>query len=93
MASLCGVLWSIKRFRGGKSLGGCLGCFVTCCLVAYYYYDYRTDDRWTLVVVHGIAGTLAEVADVGLDDNFTMPIFSGGILLVFLYMCDQGIVV
>jgi dolichol kinase len=91
MASLFGILYGNKgpRFaQGRKSLIGTLAGVVSCALITLIFMQTLPIPASTvagLVAVGGLAGGLAELLPVEVDDNFTIPVVSGFVLsLAFL---------
>ncbi len=83
MASLVGILYGKRgpRFSNGKSLIGTLGGVATCLLVSIVFWNVfpavRGTDFFALVVLGGLAGGLAELVPLDVDDNFAIPVVSG----------------
>ncbi len=82
IASLFGILYGHRgpRFASGKSLIGTLAGVLTCVLVTFIFLKALAVSGVALVVltlVGGLAGGIAELVPLDLDDNFTIPVFSG----------------
>ena len=82
IASLIGIRFGDlgPRFKNGKSLiGTAAGCTV-CIVISYYYLKVSGITGWqslTLAFVGGLAGGLAELLPLDIDDNFTIPMIAG----------------
>lgn len=92
IASLFGVLHGHRsiRFKNGKSLVGTVAGIVTCFITTLIFLkamDLPSSVVWVMSLSGGLAGGLAEHIPWDIDDNFTIPIFSGFILwLAFILM-------
>ena len=62
-----GKRWYIKQ---NKSLEGSLACFVSCSVFGIFGW------KSFLAVLGALAATLAELSNIPIDDNITIPIFS-----------------
>ena len=65
---------------GPKTLAGTGTCAVVCAMVTHFYLDSfanaTTGARAGTVLWCGMAGAIAEVLPVGIDDNLSMPVLS-----------------
>ncbi len=91
MASLFGIIYGKKgpRFAGGKkSLIGTAAGVISCALIALIFMQPMPISGWAtaaLVAIGGLAGGMAELLPVDVDDNFTIPVVSGFVMwLAFL---------
>jgi dolichol kinase len=91
MASLCGILYGHKgpRFASGKTLvGTAAGVFVCTSITFLYLTSLSITSLSTIAlvsVIGGLAGGMAELLPLDIDDNFTIPVVSGFIVwLTFL---------
>jgi len=85
IASLFGVLYGHKgkRFSSGKSLVGTLAGVLTCTLVSLIFFLMMEVSGAPLIIltlVAGLAGGLAELLPLDLDDNFVIPVVSGFVI-------------
>ncbi len=80
-AAIIGIRYG-KTMIGPKSLEGSLACFGTCIIVGWFM------NLSILVVIFGaLTATLAELISLKrLNDNITIPLFSGGIMALALMM-------
>lgn len=60
-----------------KSLEGSIACFILCFFIGMILIAIKVEINVKLVFFGAIAATLVEVLPVEIDDNLTMPIFSG----------------
>lgn len=92
IASLVGILWGDRSIRlaNGKSVVGTAAGVLTCSLVTFFFLrvmNLPVDQQILLTMIGGIAGGMAELVPVDVDDNFTIPTISGFILwLAFILM-------
>lgn len=85
IASLIGILYGHKgpRLAGGKTMIGTLAGICTCTLVSVVYLSSLSVPVFTLFAVSwlgGLAGGMAELLPLEVDDNFTIPVVSGFVL-------------
>ncbi len=85
MASLAGIMYGHRgpRLANGKTLIGTFAGVFVCSLVTFIYLNtlsVSSSTILTLSLVGGLAGGMAELMPVDVDDNFTIPIISGFIL-------------
>lgn len=83
ISSLFGILYGSKKILPNKSLQGTLAGGICCfyisliyCLALVGFKDYVM----VFVFLAGACGALAELFSFQLDDNLTLPIFSGLLL-------------
>lgn len=92
IASLFGILYGDKsvRFSNGKSLIGTLAGSLTCALVSFVFLSASPISGVSLgvlTVAGGLAGGMAELVPLDMDDNFTIPVVSGFVLwLTFIVL-------
>ena len=55
-----------------------LGCILICCYVLYTLMDISP----YILIFGGISAPLIELFSMGMNDNITVPIFSGSIMYV-----------
>jgi len=82
MASLFGILFGRlgPRFASGKTLIGTCAGVVSCAAVTAIYLSASSlaaPEIAALAVFGGVAGGTAELLPIDIDDNFTIPMFSG----------------
>ncbi|MFQ6089140.1 MAG: diacylglycerol/polyprenol kinase family protein [Candidatus Methanofastidiosia archaeon] len=75
VAALVGRRFGKRRFQD-KSLEGSLACFLTCLFIGLLILDFK------LALFGALAATLAEASPLRIDDNFKIPLFSGGVMQV-----------
>ncbi|MCX7978929.1 MAG: hypothetical protein N2578_07990, partial [Bdellovibrionaceae bacterium] len=89
VASFIGLKFGKDKILGGKTLQGFFGGYVACALAGFSYLYFQGQDALRSLVFAMIAaliGALAELLPVaGIDDNFTLPVFSAvGMYILFL---------
>ena len=86
ISSFFGILYGTKKILPNKSLQGSIAGFTTCYIVSYIYVLNFSDnglDVFGFCLLAGVAGAISELLSVFIDDNFTIPLFSG-LALTFL---------
>jgi diacylglycerol kinase (CTP) len=93
IASLFGILYGDRSYRmaSGKSLVGTSAAVLTCLVVSYVFMSSNLNlsqgSLLAMTLLGGLAGGLAELLPLEVDDNFSIPIVSGFILwLGFILM-------
>jgi dolichol kinase len=79
LAAWVGQTFSILRIHSSASVGGCLGCFATACLIGYISLDEIQQEEsifWRSVLWGALACTVAEAFPLG-NDNLLIPIITG----------------
>lgn len=80
ISSLFGILYGTKKILPNKSLQGTLAGGICCLFIALIFVLAQVGFvNYTMLFVFtaGIVGGLAELLSFQLDDNLTLPIFSG----------------
>ncbi|KAL0487161.1 CTP-dependent diacylglycerol kinase [Acrasis kona] len=81
MAALVGLSFGRIKIYGGKSLEGCIACFLTCCVVGLIgFSNVRLSEYIT--VAGALAATLTELFFDQINDNLTIPLVSGLVMTV-----------
>jgi len=83
MATIVGKRLGKTRLFG-KTLEGDLACFVSCLIVGIIFYYAGLDVSLLIIVVGSLAATVAEAVllPLPLNDNLTMPLFAGLVMVV-----------
>ncbi len=76
-ASFVGIHWGKRKLIGKKSIEGSLACLFTCLILAIFFLPVH------IAIIGAIIATLTEVLPWDLDDNLTVPVFSGIIMTLF----------
>lgn len=69
----------------GKSLEGCAAEFVVNLFIGYFFLS-----SLPLAVLMALTATLVETMFVHIDDNLAIPVFSGFVVEVYLYLSSLG---
>ena len=80
ISSFFGILLGRDKILPNKSLQGAIAGFVTCYLTTLFYlryYDYESLNALSFAIIAGLIGTISELMSVLIDDNLTIPVFSG----------------
>lgn len=79
ISAMAGGLFGRIRIRE-KSLEGSLACFILCFLLGIILISINVEVNIKLVFFGALAATLIEVLPLGIDDNLTIPLFTGLIM-------------
>tara|TARA_B100000035_G_scaffold258823_1_gene229270 strand:- start:1051 stop:1644 length:594 start_codon:yes stop_codon:yes gene_type:complete len=72
-AALIGINYPFLKI-GRKTLSGSIGCFVTCCIIgSLFSFSLNT----STVIFGAFIATLTELSSIKINDNLSIPIFSG----------------
>lgn len=88
MSSLIGILYgkNSPKWADGKSWIGTSAGVLTCMLVGAIFWNalpVKAWQAWVLTWIGGIAGGMAELVPVEVDDNLIIPLVSGFTLWIF----------
>lgn len=81
MATIVGKRIGETRLLGKKTLEGDLACFVSCIAVGFIGYFAGLDISWLAILVGSLAATIAEAIPLPLNDNLTVPLFAGLVMV------------
>lgn len=96
IASIFGILYGERSLRLGRnrSLIGTAAGVLTCIMISFVFFStvMHLPDRQliTLTLIGGLAGGLAELLPLDVDDNFSIPIVSGFILWLSFILLRVG---
>jgi len=85
MATIVGKRIGKTRLPGkGKTLEGSLACFVSCLIVGIIFYYAGLDVGLLAIAIGALGATIIEAIPLPrpLNDNLTIPIFAGLVMLV-----------
>ncbi|MCF8060527.1 MAG: phosphatidate cytidylyltransferase [Bacteriovoracaceae bacterium] len=80
ISSFFGVLLGREKILPNKSLQGSLAGFITCYLVTLFYlnaYEQSSIQALAFALFAGLIGSVSELLSIFVDDNLTIPVFSG----------------
>ena len=81
MAAIIGIKFGRHRFKNGKSWEGSLASLATNLLIGYFLIG-----AWYIFVPMALVATLTELVLTHLDDNFVVPLFTGAVGKVLLFL-------
>ena len=86
IASVCGVFLGRDRLLPNKTLQGTISAFVICFVIVMSYFIITGNHSKNIVIFaffSSIVGALSElVSAFNIDDNLTIPVLSGGAMVV-----------
>ncbi len=72
-AALVGMSYPFFKI-GHKTLSGSIACFFTCCIIGLLFsFELNT----STIILGAFIATLAELSSIKINDNISIPIFSG----------------
>jgi dolichol kinase len=74
-AAIVGRRWGVPRLKG-KSFEGSLACLATCLLVVFAVPDLPVRPA----LLGALTATLVELLPLGVNDNLSIPLISGGVM-------------
>lgn len=72
-----GLRFGRTKILGSRSLEGSLAFFSTCLIIGIIMNFTKVGLSWPVVIVGALAATISELLPLPIDDNFTVPLFSG----------------
>ena len=81
MATIVGKRIGKTRLFGKKTLEGDLACFVSCIAVGFIGYFAGLEVSWLAILVGSLGATIAEAIPLPVNDNLTLPLFAGLVML------------
>ena len=69
--------WIGKRRLAGKTLEGDLACLISCIAIGAVFYYAGLNLDWLTIIVGAVVASAAEAAPLPVNDNLTIPLFSG----------------
>lgn len=79
VAALVGKAIGRHKIYKSKTLEGTLACFLSCMAVCYILLPLP------MTIIGSLAATFTELFSTRLNDNFTIPVISGGIMAIANY--------
>jgi Dolichol kinase len=70
-----------RIFRGGKSLEGCTAEFIVDLIIGYAFLS-----NWSIAFAMALVATFVETSFEKIDDNLTIPVFSGFVAELLLIL-------
>lgn len=81
-----GLRFGRTKIVGQRSLEGSLAFFVTCLIIGLILNFTKVSLSWPVVIAGALAATISELLPLPVDDNFTVPLFSGAIMSIVSYI-------
>ena len=78
-AALVGMNYPLIKI-GRKTLSGSIACFVSCCIIGLLF-SYSVDK--STIMFGAFTATLTELSSTKINDNLSIPIFSGLSMYIF----------
>jgi len=86
-AAIIGTRFGHKKIIAGKSLEGSLACFIVCLVIglfiAWLFPNYL---NLKIIAIGAFVATIVELLPLGLDDNLTIPLISGLVMEISIYI-------
>lgn len=79
VATIVGKSWG-RRMVLGRTIEGNMACLVSCILVGLIFHYAEPDIRLATMIVGAISATVVESIPLPVNDNLTMPLFSGALM-------------
>ena len=83
-AAIVGRMWGKHKLIGKKTYEGSLACLVSISLVSFLIPNLPTP----IALAGALAATMAEALSGKLDDNFTVQMVSGFVMLGLMALLD-----
>jgi len=80
VAALVGKAVGRYKIYKNKTLEGTTACFLSCLVVCYILLPIP------MAIIGSLAATLTELLSTKVNDNFTIPVISGGIMAIANYL-------
>ena len=86
-AAIIGTRFGHNKIIAGKSLEGSLACFIVCLVIglfiAWLFPNYL---NLKIIAIGAFVATIVELLPLGLDDNLTIPLISGLVMEISIYI-------
>lgn len=76
-AAMVGISFGRTKIYHGKSLEGCIACFVVCVVIGLSVFSHNIRLYEYITVFGALAATLTELFLDQINDNLTIPLISG----------------
>lgn len=80
-AEVIGLKYGKFKLIGKKTLEGSLACLIACFIIGFILLNYL-NITIIMIIFGSLGATLIELLPIGLDDNFTMSLFSGIVMSI-----------
>ena len=85
MATIIGEQYG-KPILSHKSLEGSVACLVSCLLVGALMTKISPAITLPTALAGAVSATIVELLPIPIDDNLTVPLISGGIMTLIMYI-------
>ncbi|MBL7132076.1 MAG: hypothetical protein ISS45_11875 [Candidatus Omnitrophica bacterium] len=85
IATIIGTSFGSLRIKD-KSFEGSIACFVLCLLLGFILVHTELNLNMKLVFSGALATTVMEILPVRIDDNFTVPVFTGFVMSLVKFL-------
>jgi len=85
MAAIIGEQYG-KPILSNKSLEGSFACLVSCLLIGMLMTRISPSITLEVAMVGAVSATIVELLPIPIDDNLTIPLISGGIMTLIMYI-------
>ena len=85
MATIIGEKYG-RQVLFNKTLEGSLACLVSCLLIGMLMTRISPTIALSVAVVGAVSATIVELLPIPIDDNLTVPLISGGIMTLIMYI-------
>ena len=86
-AAIIGMRFGRTKILAGKSLEGSLACFIVCLVIGLFVaWLFPTHLNLQIIAIGAFTATIVELLPLGLDDNLTIPLISGLVMEILIYV-------
>jgi len=86
-AAIIGTRFGHNKIIAGKSLEGSLACFIVCFVIGLFVaWLFPTYLNLKIIAIGAFTATIVELLPLGLDDNLTIPLISGLVMEISIYV-------
>lgn len=87
-AAIIGTRFGRTKIIAGKSLEGSLACFIVCFVIGLFvaWLFPTTHLNLQIIAVGALTATIVELLPLGIDDNLTIPLISGLVMEIVIYI-------
>jgi len=86
MATVIGEEYGRQVLFNKKTIEGSLACLVSCLLIGILISRVNPAITLTVALVGAVSATIVELLPIPIDDNLTVPLISGGIMTLIMYI-------
>jgi glycerol-3-phosphate acyltransferase PlsY len=86
-AAIIGMRFGRTQIWAGKSLEGSLACFIVCFVIGLFVaWLFPAHLNLQIIALGAFTATIVELLPLGLDDNLTIPLISGLVMEILIYI-------